>query len=69
MSEKFNSGYGGYICDTCRALLWAGRDGLINPHKRKYVYSSTEETVVIKDGLAFCSEECLKKYGVEDGKT
>lgn len=61
MGEKFNSGYGGYICDHCRRLLWAGRGGLQDPLKRKFIYSSTPESVVVKNNMAFCSKECADK--------
>lgn len=61
MGEKFNSGYGGYICDCCRKLLWAGRNGLEDADARRYIYHVQPEDVVLKDGLAFCSKDCADK--------
>jgi hypothetical protein len=61
MCEKFNSGLGGYICDQCRVLLWAGRNGSAQPEKRKYIYSATAESIVALDGNFYCSEECATK--------
>jgi hypothetical protein len=47
MSEKFNSGYGGYTCDhyTCSKLLWVGWGGKDSPDRRIYCYESTAESV------------------------
>ena len=39
MVERFNSGMGGYTCDICHTLLWAGRDGKDNKKNRIYNYS------------------------------
>lgn len=62
MGEKFNSGNGGYLCDTCRRLLWAGFNGHEQPANRRWWYSSTAETVLVTSNYAFCSELCLRKF-------
>lgn len=69
MCEKFNNGNGGYICDTCRVLLWAGRDGSIDKSNRRYWYKINEEDVVEKYGKFFCSQECAAKYIEEDNES
>jgi len=61
MCEKFNSGYGGYICDHCRVLLWAGRNGSENPENRRFIYSTKPEDIVELGGLFFCSQACADK--------
>jgi len=58
MCEKFNSGLGGYICDSCRKLLWAGKDGSTKPEKRKYIYTTKPEDVVQVGDEFFCSQAC-----------
>ena len=56
MVEVFNSGMGGYICDQCRKLLYAGKT------VRHYVYSSFKEDIVEEGGLKFCSTRCKETY-------
>lgn len=60
MSERFNNGYGGYTCDACRKLLWAGFNGLEVPKQRRYIYDTKQAEVVIDLVLkvAFCSNDC-----------
>lgn len=65
MSERFNSRMGGYTCDTCCRLLWAGFDGHEVPGNRKWWYSSTAETVLVTASYAFCGELCLRKFNPE----
>lgn len=55
--EKFNSGMGGYICDFCSKLLWAG----FSDH-RIYCYEATPATIVEHRGLFFCNGKCVKRY-------
>lgn len=67
MTEKWNSGVGGYICDNCRALLWAGHNGSEDVRNRRYIYSVTPTTVVEfaewPDGyIAFCSNLCVREF-------
>lgn len=62
MGEKFNSGMGGYICDSCRVLLWAGPGSLKDPLKRKFVYKATAETIVELEKGIFCSDICASKF-------
>lgn len=66
MGEKFNSRMGGYICDHCRRLLWAGFDGHTNPENRKWWYSSTAETVIVTTSYAFCGELCLREFNPDE---
>lgn len=63
MGEKFNSGIGGYTCDTCSILLWAGRDGDEKPENRRYIYTA-EPGTVLEDGQGhwFCSNRCRSNY-------
>lgn len=61
MSERFNSGLGGYTCDTCKTLLWSGRDGATNPDNRQMVYKASREDIK-KDNLFFCNDNCRKSY-------
>lgn len=58
MSEVFNSGTGGYICDACRILLWAGPKGVTTPDKRYFIYGTNKEDIVEIDGGIFCSSKC-----------
>lgn len=60
MSERFNSGIGGYTCDCCAVLLWAGFKGLTNEHARCYCYGD-KQFFIIEKNLAFCSESCRNK--------
>ena len=62
MGEKFNSGEGGYICDHCRTLLWAGACGRLNPSRRRYIYSATPSSVVETKKAAFCSRMCRWRH-------
>ena len=62
MCEKWNSGLGGYICDTCRVLLWAGHKGSERPENRHFIYSTNEEDVVQDGDKFFCSTECKDNY-------
>lgn len=57
MTERFNSGLGGYTCDTCSRLLWSGFDG----DQRVYCYEATPETVLSRKGKHYCSQICLCK--------
>ncbi len=57
MTERFNSGRGGYTCDGCGALLWAGFNGLEKPANRGYIYGIQSEDVFIRDdGTAVCKK-------------
>ena len=56
MSERFNSGAGGYTCDSCHILLWAGSRGMRYPERREWRYSETADTVLVKDNTAYCSK-------------
>lgn len=57
MSERFNSGMGGYTCDGCDVLLWAGHQGSIHPENRIFSYSTKKEDV-IKIGNCFYCKKC-----------
>lgn len=58
MAEKFNSGYGGYTCDNCSVLLWAGANGKDKSERRIYCYNTKLENIVrVKDKI-FCSKKC-----------
>ncbi len=58
MTERFNSGAGGYTCDGCSKLLWAGVGGLKNPSKRRFWYRETEESILVLDvwDKAYCGK-------------
>lgn len=58
MGEKWNSGIGGYVCDHCRVLLWAGFGGLDEGGKRHYYPSARKDYIVIVGGKAYCSIAC-----------
>jgi len=61
MSEKFNSGYGGYTCDQCHILLWSGIGGLEDKSRRKYIYNVKDKDVITVNEKAFCLP-CVKEY-------
>lgn len=67
MSEKWNSGHGGYICDTCSVLLWAGHNGSERSENRLYCYrlAGPEEVVQAGDKF-FCSNECAESQNGDD---
>lgn len=65
MCEKFNSGRGCYICDTCRKTLWVGNEGATHPENRVFIYSTQPEDVVQTDKGFFCSEKCSLEYTEE----
>lgn len=60
MSERFNSGAGGYTCDSCHTLLWAGVSALHRPEHRMYCYNETEDSITIDNKgntyYAYCSK-------------
>jgi len=70
MSEKFNSGYGGYTCDhyTCSKLLWVGWGGKDSPDRRIYCYESTAESVKEKGNYAYCSLKCLTYHQIRHAR-
>lgn len=57
MCERFNSGMGGYTCDGCAVLLWAGHQGSLIPENRNYCYSTNPEDVT-KIGNNFYCKSC-----------
>lgn len=61
MCERFNSGMGGYTCDGCDVLLWAGHNGAQNPQNRVFCYSTKPEDVIQIDNCFYC-----KKCGEND---
>ncbi len=61
MCERFNSGMGGYTCDGCNVLLWAGHQGSTIKENRVYCYSIKEEDVIAIDDGFYC-----KKCGEND---
>ena len=66
MAEVFNSGNGGYTCDLCRVLLWAGFDGKDKRYNRRYTYKTTENEVyeTATGKFKFC-----KKCGIKSPKS
>jgi hypothetical protein len=58
MSERFNSGQGGYTCDQCNVLMWAGLSG----DEKIYCYSLTEKDIVEIEGKFFCCSKCAEEY-------
>lgn len=62
MGERWNSGQGGYTCDTCSILLWGGFDGKGKPQYRRWWYSSIPQTVIEFGNLAFCSQDCSRGF-------
>lgn len=60
MSERFNSGMGGYTCDECCVLLWAGIGGAENPANRFYSYEAKAEDIVAKNGCFYCADCAIK---------
>jgi len=61
MCERFNSGMGGYTCDGCAVLLWAGHQGALNPENRIYCYTTKKEDVIQIGNSFFC-----KKCGADE---
>ena len=66
MGERFNSSYGGYTCDYCSTLIWAGADGSVNPEVRKFVYRAKPADVVQVEDKFFCSEQCAENPRPKD---
>jgi len=62
MSERFNSGIGGYTCDNCLVLLWAGVGGAKTPENRRYIYSTKKEDIVKVRKDWFCSKDCVECF-------
>lgn len=68
MTEKFNSGMGGYTCDnvSCSKLLWAGARAAERPDKRRYIYSTLSQNVRRREingqVFYFCSEACAQEH-------
>lgn len=63
MTERFNSGHGGYTCDACNVLLWAGVRGCTFPEKRKFIYSTQASDIVERktkggERRFYCSLKC-----------
>jgi hypothetical protein len=58
MTERFNSGHGGYTCDHCGRLLWSGMNGAHEPGNRLYIYGADPEHIVQRDGRFFCDDGC-----------
>jgi hypothetical protein len=65
MGEKWNSGAGGYTCDTCGVLLWAGHDGKDKPQYRRWWYTCVPDDIIEFGHLAFCSKTCSRGYLLE----
>ncbi len=63
MTERFNSGQGGYTCDMCNVLLWSGYRGSLEPLNRKFCYGSTPESIVKKDSCFYC-ESCAIRLNI-----
>lgn len=65
MSEKFNSGHGGYTCDGCSILLWSGHLGSKYPENRFYypewMLGFKIEDIEEIDNKFFCPN-CVKKF-------
>ena len=62
MGWKFNSGIGGYTCDECCKLIFAGMPG----KQKKYIYD-TEHGEEIESASGelrwiFCSMDCYLKW-------
>jgi len=65
MGERFNSGMGGYTCDKCKVLIWAGSKGMKDRSKRHFVYSTKATDIVEDDDNMFCSPECAVDHDIE----
>ena len=58
MTEVFNSGLGGCVCDQCRKLLYSG-----NYYNRNYIYETSPDTIVeMYPNMQFCSTKCRDQY-------
>jgi len=69
MGMTFNSGMGGYTCDSCNTLLYAGgwfwnKDR--SKDDRNFYYFTQKEDILEKEDKQFCSKECFKKFEEED---
>lgn len=64
MSNRFNSGAGGYTCDKCHTLLWWGCLSHDPVSKRNYYPPHTPENTRVVEDYIFCAkciEEAEKK--------
>lgn len=60
MTERFNSGYGGYTCDECNVLLWAGHSGSTNPENRFFCYKAKPHNIVQYNACFYCADCAIK---------
>lgn len=58
MAEVENKGMGGYECDYCEKLMWAGVGGLRDARRRQFFYETRSKDLILVDGLAYCSRDC-----------
>lgn len=65
MGEKYNSGMGGYTCDYCNILLWAGFGGRDIPENRQWIYIPTPRIIVEVEDRVYCSEDCAEEHRKE----
>lgn len=56
MTYRFNSGMGGWTCDKCNVLLWAGWESKEYPENRVYCYNETADSITETETEAFCKE-------------